>query len=286
MKKIITLAVCLLIYSSALSFEENSDNGEKAVIVEHGHWYKGEVIKKLNYDSLWNESVDLNSSPEGSKVLNNCLEAYGGLEHINTLKNLEIEYNLQSLLNDENKFIVKQFSSNDLKYKKITPGEDSTISLSILNGNKASKSVNKTSMLIYDIDYKYILSNYLVMSMPANINKETFSEIKYGTRSDDSLAYIYLKKEDTLMMILGIDPTDNFIKKIEGILLQNESRTVFINYFSDFKEYNGYILPSMRMYVSMGLKISEYSIISVKINQELAEDTFNVIDSKKESILR
>ena len=276
MKIIIVFALCLMVCSSALPFEEKSDKGEKGIIVDHGHWYKGEVIKKLNYDSLWNEAMNFDDSPEGNNVLNNCLKNYGGLEHLKTLKNLEIEYNLQSLLNDKSNYNVEQFFNNELKYKKISHTNDTLTSTTVLNGNIASTTNNEDYYPVDNGAFKYELFNYLLMSMPASINTETFPEIKYGTRPDDSLNYIYLKKEDTLMVVLGIDLSDNFIKKIEGIIIHDDSRMVFINYFSDFKEYQGFILPSKKIHVSMGLRMSEYTIISVKINHEFDENTFKV----------
>lgn len=275
--KIITLtfAISLLGYCSGLAYDDESSKGKDKVLVGHGHWFKGEVIKKLNYDSLWNEATNIIDSPKGNKVLDNCLKKYGGLEHLNKIKNLEIEYNSNSLLN-ENTSKVKLLFNHELKYKKINFINDSLVITVALNGDKALKTVNDKSAQIEKSGYKAELFSFLVMSMPASANLETFSEIKFGTRLDDSLDYLYLKKEDSLIMVLGIDPKDNFIKKIEGIIIQDESKTVFINYFSDFKEYQGFILPSIKMNVSMGLKMSEYNIMSVKINHEFEENIFKI----------
>ncbi len=271
----VTIAISLLGFCSGLAYDDAASKGKEQKVVDHGHWYTGEVIEKLNYDSLWDEATNLKDSPEGNQVFDNCINKYGGLEHLNKLKNMDIEFISASLLND-NTGIVNLLYDSDLKYKKIRTINDTLTVSYTLNSEKAFKTVNNNSAQLETGGYKAELYSYLVLSMPAGANYKTFPEIKFGTRLDDSLNYIYLKKEDSLIMVLGIDPEDNYIKKIEGMIIQDEYRTVFINYFSAFQEYDGYILPSSKMNVSMGLKMSEYTIKSVKINQEIDENIYKI----------
>lgn len=122
--------------------------------------------------------------------------------------------------------------------------------------------------------YKAELFSYLVMQMPLAVKAEPFNEIRYGNRDDDSLHYIYMFKQDSLMIIIGIDPVDFMIKKAEGVIHQEEQSFVFVNRFDAHREYDGFIFPGSLTNVSMGLTVGQSVLKKVDVNFKYSDSDF------------
>jgi hypothetical protein len=122
--------------------------------------------------------------------------------------------------------------------------------------------------------YKAELFSYLTLAMPLALKTERFDGIRYGRRTDDSLAYIYMDKQDTLMIVIGIDPRDSLIKSSEGIIRQEHSNFVFINYFADHRETDGFWFAHELTNISMGLEVAHSLLIDVVINPDVTETDF------------
>ena len=121
------------------------------------------------------------------------------------------------ILNEDNNYKVNLFYDQNKKYRKISYLSDSLSNAAEFNNDRAARIINGEVHIVNNRDFKSELFSYLVISMPAGIKTEMFNEVRFGKRNDDPLNYIFLKKEDSLIMILGIDPADNFVKKIEII---------------------------------------------------------------------
>ena len=54
----------------------------------------GKAFPKLNYDSLHNVASPLEQSIAGQELFNECIEAYGGLEYLKSIKikQLDVRY--------------------------------------------------------------------------------------------------------------------------------------------------------------------------------------------------
>jgi hypothetical protein len=122
--------------------------------------------------------------------------------------------------------------------------------------------------------YKAELFSYLTLAMPLAMRAERFDDIRYGTRDDDSLHYIYMKKRDSLTIVIGIDPIDHFIKSSEGVIQQEDASFVFINWLSDFQQTDGYWFPHALTNISMGLKVATSVLVNVEINPGLKDSEF------------
>jgi len=272
---LILLIISLLTAVSIYSYEDKSKEGQMGKKVDHGHWIdKDVIIEKLNYDSLWNNAVALENSPEGRQLVENCLKSYGGREHLGKINSLKLEYISNLSLIKKVQMITKYFQIGQ-KYKTvITENGLSVIERIITDGSGWITTPDGTKK-IEDVHYKRDLTAYLALTMPLGIESESFSARRYGKRENDSLEYIYLKKDGVAYTILGIDPDDFMIKNIEGVVIQENSRLVYIDRYSDFRDFDGYIFPYRKKYISMGLEVSNSALNSVEVNRSLKKDTFN-----------
>ena len=60
----------------------------------HGHG----AGPKLNYDSLFQAATLLEESKMGQTVLEKCLAAYGGVEHMRGLKSARLSWRMKSMM--------------------------------------------------------------------------------------------------------------------------------------------------------------------------------------------
>jgi len=230
-------------------------------------------VKSPNYDSLYAIAIPLDESPEGRQLLEDCLERYGGEEKLRKLESFRLTYRMKAFLNKDSLDIVKSFG-NSRKYKISRHGPD-TDEVRILNHPHAWY-VNRDTLIVLDGGrYRAELFSYLTLAMPLAMQTERFDDIRYGNRDGDSLSYIYMKKQDTLMIVIGIDPRDSLIKSSEGVIYQEEQHFVFINWFSGHQEYDGYVFPRYLTNVSMGLEVARSAVTKVEINIGYDEKEFN-----------
>jgi len=270
MRNLITIPVILLLFSGG-NRVSGGDNPHKGNDGFH-KYHQTTGIPNLNYDSLFAEAASLDESPEGIELIDKCLVSYGGQEKLRNLKSFQLIYRMKPYLSSDTINVVKSFE-NGRRYKIVREQQDRHEER-ILNGEQAWFQSLDTLIAIDSGRYKAELFSYLTLSLPLALKTERFDEIKYGTRSDDSLSYIYMVKKDTLMIIAGIDPRDGYIKSSEGVIMQGEGSFVFINYFSNFKEYDGYIFPEYLNNVSMGLEVARSKLAEVKINVGFGEGEF------------
>ena len=258
-KKYILLLVISLLGSNSIFGFENF----------HGH---KAAIEKLNYDSLFTSATPIKNSPAGQKLIERCILAYGGEIHLQQLKSFKIQYYMENILSDD-KIEVDKFFTRDRQYKIIRYQQPS-FECRILNGTESWFIGRDTTLIIYSGKYKAELFSYLTLSMPLGIKTEPFSEIKYGTRSNDSLSYLYMKKNDSLMIILGIDNKDNFIKYVEGVIYQDTTSFVFVNKLGNYRKVNGYFFPYTLVNISMGLEVAKSVVTDIEINPIFNENEF------------
>jgi hypothetical protein len=241
-----------------------------ATAFDEVHGAKG--IPKLNYDSLFAEATTLKNSTAGLALVAQCLKRYGGTEHLEQLARVRLTYRMKAFLNRDTLDVVKTFQ-HGLNYRIDRSGGivDET---RILNAAQ-SWFVGPDTMIVLDAGrYKAELFSYLTLTMPLGIRSERFDEIRYGTRDGDSLSYVYMQKNDTLMIIVGIDPVDHLVKSTEGLIRQGTDGFVFINHFADHREHDGYVFAYSLTNISLGLKVAQSTLVEVKINPTLSDKTF------------
>lgn len=237
-----------------------------------------ESAPKTNYDSLYTAAISVDQSPEAKQLLADCLEAYGGVSHLEQLHSLTLNYEMIERLSREATEVTKHWATGRL-YKTTKQGTTGFFKQRVLNKAKSWRVVRDSVASVEGEGYNSQLFSYLVLSMPLAITTEPFSGVKYGRRDADSLAYIYMKKDDSLMVIVGINPENKMIESAEGVIYNATGASVYINNFSDFKKIDGYLLPHKIVYTSLGMEVGRSMLESAVINPETTDETFLIDDN-------
>lgn len=274
-KVIILLMLSFAVSASLYAFGDKSKEGQQGKKVEHGHWIdKEKTIEKLNYDSLWNDAVALENSEDGRQLVDNCIKSYGGREHLGKINSLKFEYISNLSLIKKVQMVTKYFQTGQ-NHKIVITEDGNSVMERIISNNTGWITTPEGTKEIEDVHYKRDLIAYISLAMPLGIETESFTGKRYGKRDNDSLEYIYLKNDGVFIAILGIDPDDFMIKNIEGVVIQEDSRFVHIERYSDFRNFDGYIVPYRKKYISMGLEVSNSALSSFEVNPTFENDLFN-----------
>lgn len=253
---------------------------------QHGdHNFHGiQGVEKLNYDSLFVDAIPLEKSKAGQTLLAGCMKKYGGEEKLKSLKSFRLKYEMSAIMGGSHPVQLVKSYQVGRKYKVFKSGMTG-IEQRIINGGDAWFIGRDTIITLHSGRYKAELFSYLTLGMPLAAKSERFDDIRYGQRDSDSLRYIYMTKTDSLMIIIGIDPEDHLIRSSEGLIRQENGNYVFINRFSEFSEYDGYLFPNELVNISMGLEVGRSKLIGVDINVDFDESEFRPGKSaeKKES---
>ncbi len=236
------------------------------------NFHHGIKTEKLNYDSLYNAAVPLDQSPEGIKLLKNCIEHYGGREKLENINSLKLEYHMKPRFGNDSLLIFKYWTP-DRKYK-ISRANENTAEYRILNGTSAWFQNTDTTIELDSGRYKAELFSFLTLGMPLAAENERFDGTRYGVRDNDSLAYLYFMKKDSLLMAIGIDPNNLEIVTSEGIIYQEDKNFSFKNIFGNFKSVDGYLLPHSLINISMGMEVANSVLVNAKINKEIPGEEF------------
>jgi hypothetical protein len=215
---------------------------------------------KVDYEGLMKEAVPLSESDEGRAVLESCFQSYGGEELLKTLKDFELTYDATSKFGVKSYKLVKSFQRGR-RYKIDRRDEQR-----ILNGKESWFKNEETTMDMDGGRYCAELYSYLTLAMPLAIRTEKFDEIRYGERPDDPLAYFYLEKQDSALVVLGIDRDSHLIRSAEGIIYQGDDNYIFINKFDGYQDHGGFKFAGEVTTISMGLEVSKAKLTGVKVN--------------------
>lgn len=244
------------------------------------HGASHSVIKE-NYDSLYAEATPLDQSEEGQKVVDRCLAAYGGRQHLAELKTFGLQYRMTSpMFPDTSDFYKLVAPGRKFKNSRKGSGHDK---IRYLNGNQAWRVQGPSLQMFDGPRYCAILFGYLTLSMPLALETEPFSEIRFGQRETDSLDYFYCKKNDSLMIVIGINAESSMIRSSEGVINDGDGYQVFVNLFDDYRTTDGYLWPHQLTNISQGLKIGDSELISVEVNPDLTDEPFRPEQSIKDS---
>lgn len=222
------------------------------------------ISKKLNYDSLFTAAVDLSQSTRGQEVVQLCIEHYGGRKKLDQVRSLRLTYAMLLMLSKDSTTVVKSYA-DDRRYK-VSRRQIDAEEQRILIHDSAWFVGRDTIFAMQKTRYCAELFSYLTLTLPKALYAEPFSAIRYGTRTRDSLVYIYCRKNDSLTMVVGIDPHDFSIVSSEGIIQGDSVQTVFVNKFSDFGLYDGFLFPRQLVNISMGLEVGRSHLTSVAVN--------------------
>ncbi len=255
------------------------------VSAQHGDYNFHEIqgVEKLNYDSLFADAIPLEKSEAGQALLAGCVKKYGGEEKLNSLKSFRLKYEMSAVMGGSHPVQLVKSYQVGRKYKIFRSGMTG-VERRIINGGEAWFIGRDTMITLYSGRYKAELFSYLTLGMPLAAKTERFDDIRYGQRDADSLRYIYMTKTDSLMIIIGIDPDDHLIKSSEGLIKQENGNFVFINRFSNFTEYDGFLFPNELVNISMGLEVGKSKLLKVEINLDFDESEFRpekTADNKK-----
>ncbi len=215
---------------------------------------------KVDYRGLFDQAQNLDSSPDGQAVLQNCLAAYGGVEKLSTLTGARIRYEVSVAPDAEPVEVVKTFQPGR-KYRTVK-GEDTRVINDLTCWYEHEDQVAELN----DTRYRAELFSYLTLTMPLTAKTERFDQVRYGKRPNDPLDYLYFDKADSLLIILGIDPVEHLIRSSTGVIPQGEKEFVYINEFSGFKEHEGFIFPAKVIYYSLGMRVGQFVVREVEIN--------------------
>jgi hypothetical protein len=243
---------------------------------EKFHAQEHESTPKLDYDSLFAIASPLADSPDGRQVIENCLNAYGGIPKLEELKSVRFTWRMLAMMSSDSVNVVKIMATG--RRYKIERERPNGFEVRMIDENRAWFQNADTVIELNGGRYKAELFSYLVLSMPLALKTERFDDIRYGRRADDPLHYLYLDKLDSLMVVLGIDPSDYMIKKAEGLIRQEDETFVFINQFGDFKKLNGFMFPRSLTNVSMGLTVGQSALKDVEVNIDVARSCFSPVE--------
>lgn len=233
---------------------------------------KGHAYTKANFDSLFAAATPLDESAEGQDLLKACLEAYGGEEHLRALKSLRLRFSKISALSGDTVEVTREFDA-DRRYRSITTGGANPTEFG-LNGATAWATVKDSVAMLVDHGYANQLFNYLTINLPLSMAGERFDETRFARQENDTIAYLYLLKKDSLMFVVGIDPDDLMVKSSTGVIYREAGYVVFADYFSNHTEHSGYLLPGVIHSISMGLTMGDLHLEKVEVNPDLADGTF------------
>jgi len=236
----------------------------------HGHGQS--AYPKLNYDSLFEAATPVVDAPEALQLIQDCLEAYGGPEHLNGLRAFKAEWLMDSPLYEESVPIVRSYGP-DRKHR-IEIQRTGRKEIRVLRGQIAWLSSHDTVLVIDQMRYKAELFTHLSLGLPLSIEAEPFAERRWGRRTDDSLHYLYLSKTDSLLLVVGINPGDHLISLVEGIIKQGDQRMVFVNRLGDYREVGGFLFPHELVNISMGMMVGSSQLKAVEINPDFVDDEF------------
>lgn len=238
----------------------------------HGHPEGNADYPKLNYDSLYAAATPLADSPEGQAALANTIAAYGGADHLAALKGYRATWALTSAIYKEASTLTKSVASD--RRHRIHLQRSDHYQTRILNGRQAWFQNPDTVIALDSMRYKAEIFSYLVLSLPGDIETEPFSGRRFGTRTDDPLQYLYLDKTDSLLLVVGVDPSDYTIRVVEGVVRQGKQHMIFVNKFSDYKKVDGYLFAHHLENISMGLKVGEAALEDLEVNPDFPPSEF------------
>lgn len=255
---VILLATALLL-TSGISAQDKFHHG-------HGMGHGTSEFPRLNYDSLFAVATPLNESERGRDILDSCLDAYGGREHLSSLKSYRTVWIMETIRSSDTIRVERCFERNR-KYR-IRKDMDERVEQRILNGSQAWFQSLDTTLEITRGRFCAELFSYLALAMPLAVESDEFTDRRWGTMPDDSLEYLYLDKPDSLLIVLGINPGDGLIQIIHGVIREGGQSYAFLNLLSDHKTYDGYVFASHLINVAMGLKVGDSRLDSVMVNPE------------------
>lgn len=235
-------------------------------------YHNTESSPKLNYDSLFNAATPLADSEDGREIVELCFKRYGGREKLEELESFLVSYKMKTLHSTDTSVVSKYWNAGR-QYKIIRMDSKKSVGR-ILNKEKCWYQTLDTTMEMNSGRYKAELFSYLTLSMPLAMETERFDDIRYGMRENEMLHFIYMKKNDSLMIIIGIDPHQFHIVSSEGVIFQEEQKFVFINIFSDYKDVDGYLFSHRLKNISMGLEVGNSIVTAIEVNKEYNSKEF------------
>jgi hypothetical protein len=246
--------------------------GSDATLAYKGIHSQGHGSQKINYDSLYQAATPLSESHDGTRLVTECVAAYGGREHLEKLKTLTLHYRMVQSLSGDTADLWKYFAPG-LRLKKSHRSAGNIREL-ILDNSRAWRVNQDTATVLTGSRYYGQLYSYQILRMPLPLVETDSGDLRYGTREGDSLRYIYWKMHDSLLIIVGINPVNKLLTSCEGVISNEGGTEVYTSRFAHHREIEGYILPGLVVDVSMGLELGTSRLESAEINPSLPDKLF------------
>lgn len=232
---------------------------------------------QANYDSLYQNAVELKSSDAGQKLFDDCLAAYGGIEKLKQLTSHELHYSMPSMIEGGDTTLLTKSLSSGRQYR-VTRTRGELVLDRYLESGRAWVVINDSLQDTGKLRLWSETYSYLVAAMPLAMTTESYQEVRYGTRDGNNFGYIYLKLNDILMLVMAIDPESHMIEQAEGIVRAADGNAVYINQFKDFRNTDGFIFPYSVTNISLGMTLGTAILDTVKINPEFGPGYFRPSD--------
>lgn len=270
----IFVLVALVVTANAIADDtanpHNTTGGDPPQIgAFHGH--PAPTGLKVDYEALFDAARPLKEAPEAQALIDAVMARYGGRPMLEKMNSLVMEYFPEGSSPSKptitkcwrfGRYLKNTTTTGDQQSSRYLADQDSWMTH---HGELQTGTTGR---------YLAELYSYLVLAMPLAIEKESFNDIRFGRRNDDSLQYLYLKKPDSLMIVLGIDGKDHLIRSSEGIVYDQGGTAVFKNVFSDFREIEGHVFPHRIENTSMGMNLGAIILNNVEFNPSLPEALF------------
>jgi len=225
-----------------------------------------------NYDSLWTVATPLADSKEGQALLAGCLDALGGSEHLKKLTAFKAVWAMSPSGSRDSVLVTRTVAPERRHRIDIAKADHSEIR--ILNRQQAWHLRDNQVVPLDGMRYKAELFSDYTLRLPLSMLDSEFTGMRRLVRPNDSLDCIFLDLPDSLWLVIGIDPQDHLIRRVEGVIRQDDRRMIFVNLLSDYGEYSGYLFPRKLTNIAMGLKVGEAHLVSLKVNPEIEDDDF------------
>jgi hypothetical protein len=236
----------------------------------HGVHEGSEAGSKLPYELMYSGAAPLSESEAGRALLEGCLAAYGGRDHLTALESFRFVHERKSDVYANGP--VRRVTDTGRRYRVDGSGGE----VRTLAGNQAWLQRGEKVEELPEGGYRGLLFSYLTMRLPGSLESERFDEPRYARRAQDPLGYLFFDKADTLMLVVGIDPETHLIHSSEGVVRHGDRHTVYINRFSDHQEFDGYIFPRHLELISLGMEVGQSELVSVEINTEVEDREFDL----------
>ena len=233
-------------------------------------YHHAQTSPKVDYRGQFAAAGSLAESAAGQKLFEDCLAAYGGRDALAAVNGARLTYARPGDRGAETPGVVKSFARG--RRYNVTRGDNERM----IDGQKCWVGNGDQAKEMDDFRYRAELFSYLTLTMPLAGELEHFDDIRYGAGEDENLDYFFFSKNDSMLVVLGVDRDKHLIRNVAGLLPQeDESDIIYVNEFADFKTVEGIVFPHKVTHISLGMDLGHILLQQVDFNPDFAADEFS-----------